>query len=98
MTPATPSVEKPAYLDPDLPIDERVKDLLSRLTLEEKISQMLNGCAAIPRLGIAAYDYWSEALHGIARNGRATVFPQSSRRTRAARAARERPAVWTGGA
>jgi len=77
MSPTNPSAEKPAYLDPDRPINERVKDLLSRLTLEEKISQMLNGCAAIPRLGIAAYDYWSEALHGVARNGRATVFPQA---------------------
>ena len=64
------------YLDPSLPISERVTDLLSRLTLSEKISQMCNACAAIPRLGIPAYDYWSEGLHGVARNGRATVFPQ----------------------
>jgi beta-glucosidase len=65
------------YLDPSLPISERVQDLLSRLTLPEKISQMCNSCAAIPRLGIPAYDYWSEGLHGVARNGRATVFPQA---------------------
>jgi beta-glucosidase len=77
MTPSTPVPDQPAYLDPSLPLAERVQDLLSRLTLPEKISQMLNGCAAIPRLGIAAYDYWSEALHGVARNGRATVFPQA---------------------
>jgi len=64
------------YLDPSLPISERLSDLLSRMTLEEKISQMCNACAAIPHLGIPAYDYWSEGLHGVARNGRATVFPQ----------------------
>lgn len=67
----------PIYLNPDRDLRERVDDLLSRLTLPEKISQMRNACAAIPRLGIPAYDYWSEALHGIARNGRATVFPQA---------------------
>jgi beta-glucosidase len=66
-----------AYQNPDLPIAERVNDLISRMTLEEKISQMRNDCPAIPRLGMAAYDYWSEALHGVARNGRATVFPQA---------------------
>ena len=65
------------YLNPDLPIPQRVQDLLSRMTLEEKISQTRNNCSAIPRLGIPAYDYWSEALHGVARNGRATVFPQA---------------------
>jgi beta-glucosidase len=64
------------YLDPTLPISERVSDLISRLTLSEKISQMCNACPAIPRLGIPAYDFWSEGLHGVARNGRATVFPQ----------------------
>lgn len=69
--------DTPAYLDPSRPIAERVQDLLSRMTLDEKISQMRNACAAIPRLGITAYDYWSEALHGVARNGRATVFPQA---------------------
>src|SRR5512147_2212253 len=65
------------YTNPDLPIKERVEDLLSRMTLQEKISQTRNGCDAIPRLGIPAYDYWNEALHGVARNGRATVFPQA---------------------
>ena len=65
------------YLNPDLPIEERVSDLLSRMSLEEKISQTRNDCPAIPRLGIPAYDFWSEALHGVARNGRATVFPQA---------------------
>lgn len=68
---------QPAYLDLSLSIDERIQDLLARMTLDEKISQMCNGASAIPRLGIPAYDYWSEALHGVARNGRATVFPQA---------------------
>jgi beta-glucosidase len=67
----------PTYLDPASPREERVRDLLSRLTLEEKISLMANGAKGVPRLGIPAYDYWSEALHGVARNGRATVFPQA---------------------
>jgi len=65
------------YTNPDLPVKERVEDLLSRMTLREKISQTRNGCDAIPRLGMPAYDYWNEALHGVARNGRATVFPQA---------------------
>jgi beta-glucosidase len=69
--------EQPVYLDPNKPVAERVQDLLGRLTLKEKLSQMGNACPAIPRLGIQAYDYWSEALHGVARNGRATVFPQA---------------------
>jgi beta-glucosidase len=65
------------YLDPSRPIDERVQDLLSRLTLTEKIRQMRNPAQAIPRLDIPAYDFWNEALHGVARNGRATIFPQA---------------------
>ena len=65
-----------AYLDTDLPIPERVQDLLSRLTLEEKVGLMSHPAHGIPRLSIPAYNYWSEALHGVARNGRATVFPQ----------------------
>ena len=67
----------PVYRDPACPTAERVQDLISRLTLEEKIGQMCNASEAIPRLDIPAYDYWSEALHGVARNGRATVFPQA---------------------
>ena len=55
----------------------RIKDLISRLTLQEKIGQLVFDAPAIPRLNIPAYDYWSEALHGVARNGRATVFPQA---------------------
>jgi len=68
---------KPGYLDSTRPIDERVRDLISRMTLAEKISQMNHPAAAIPRLGIPGYNYWNEALHGVARNGRATVFPQA---------------------
>jgi beta-glucosidase len=67
----------PAYLNPSQSVEERVQDLLSRMTLQEKVHQMGNRCPAIPRLGLPEYDYWSEALHGIARNGRATVFPQA---------------------
>ncbi len=70
----TPS---PRYLDASLPISERVADLLAAMTLHEKVSQLSHPAKAIPRLGIPAYDYWSEALHGVARNGRATVFPQA---------------------
>jgi beta-glucosidase len=66
-----------AYLDTDLPIPERVQDLLSRLTLEEKVGLMSHPARGVPRLNIPAYNYWSEALHGVARNGRATVFPQA---------------------
>lgn len=67
----------PIYLDPAYPREERVRDLLSRLTLQEKISLMANQAGGVPRLGIPAFNYWSEALHGVARNGRATVFPQA---------------------
>jgi beta-glucosidase len=65
-----------AYLNPSLPIDARVKDLVSRLSLEEKVYQMLNNAPAIPRLHIPAYNWWNEALHGVARSGVATIFPQ----------------------
>ncbi len=68
---------QPAYLNTDLPIPERVRDLISRLTLDEKVGLMSHPAHGIPRLGIPAYNYWSEALHGVARNGRATVFPQA---------------------
>src|ERR1044072_3782748 len=67
----------PPYKNPNLPIDVRVNDLVSRMTLEEKVLQMQNGAPAIERLGIPAYDWWNEALHGVARAGYATVFPQA---------------------
>jgi beta-glucosidase len=65
------------YLDPKLPLERRVADLVSRMTLDEKVSQMMNAAPAIPRLGIPEYDWWNEALHGVAFNGVATVFPQA---------------------
>jgi beta-glucosidase len=64
------------YLNPALPMNERVDDLVSRMTLEEKASQLVNQARAIPRLQVPAYDWWSEALHGVARAGTATVFPE----------------------
>ena len=69
--------QKPVYLDEGLSFEERAKDLVSRMTLEEKTSQMLHSSAAIPRLGIPSYNWWGEALHGIARAGVATMFPQA---------------------
>ncbi|MGA3026676.1 MAG: glycoside hydrolase family 3 C-terminal domain-containing protein [Bryobacteraceae bacterium] len=66
-----------AYLNPALPREPRVDDLVSRMTLEEKASQLVNQARAIPRLQVPAYDWWSEALHGVAREGTATVFPQA---------------------
>jgi beta-glucosidase len=65
------------FQDTTLSREERVKDLVSRLTLEEKVSQMVMDSPAIERLGVPAYHWWSEALHGVARNGEATVFPQA---------------------
>lgn len=70
----------PAYRNPELPIETRTADLISRMTLDEKISQMSSGAAAIPRLGVPAYNYWNEALHGVARAGRATVRASKSYR------------------
>ncbi len=67
----------PLYQNPDLPPEQRAADLVSHMTLEEKAGQMQNTAPAIPRLGIPAYDWWNEALHGVARAGLATVFPQA---------------------
>jgi beta-glucosidase len=74
---ATAGQASAPYLNPAVPIQQRVDELVSKMTLEEKVSQMQNHAAAIPRLGIAEYDWWSEALHGVARSGYATVFPQA---------------------
>lgn len=64
------------YLDESLSIDERADDLLSKLTIEEKAAQMIHNAAGIPRLGIPGRNWWNETLHGVARAGTATVFPQ----------------------
>jgi beta-glucosidase len=68
--------EKPAYLNPKLPAEQRAADLVKRMTLEEKASQLVNQARAIPRLGVPTYDWWSEALHGVANMGGVTVFPE----------------------
>ena len=65
------------YQNPNLTPDERAADLVSRLTLEQKAALMMDESPAIPELGIRRYGWWSEALHGYARSGLATVFPQS---------------------
>jgi beta-glucosidase len=72
----TTSPANPLYLDPSQPLEMRVNDLISRMTLEEKASQLVNQARAIPRLQVPAYDWWSEALHGVANAGTATVFPE----------------------
>jgi beta-glucosidase len=74
--PAKSAAEMP-FRNPTLPISRRVDDLVSRLTLEEKVSQMVDRAPAIPRLDIPAYNWWNEGLHGIARSGYATMFPQA---------------------
>ncbi len=65
------------FLNTELPIEQRVDDLVSRMTLEEKIGQMVNDAPAIDRLQVPRYNWWSEGLHGVARAGLATVFPQA---------------------
>jgi beta-glucosidase len=67
--------QKPPYLDPVLPAESRAADLVHRMTLQEKASQLVNHARAIPRLGVPAYDWWSEALHGVAVKG-TTEFPE----------------------
>ena len=74
------SPEVPAnapYKNPALPLEQRVNDLVSRMTLEEKVSQLGHTADAVPRLGIPEYNWWNEGLHGVARAGIATVFPQA---------------------
>lgn len=72
-----PGKSSPAYLNPALPLAQRVEDLVSHMSLEEKVRQMQHVAPAISRLGVPSYDWWSEALHGVARSGYATVFPQA---------------------
>ena len=67
--------QKPAYLNPNLSPEQRAGDLVRRMTLEEKASQLVNQARAIPRLNVPAYDWWSESLHGVAVNG-TTEFPE----------------------
>jgi beta-glucosidase len=76
-TAAAKQPSRAAYLDATLPLEQRVNDLVSGMTLEEKASQMQDVAPAIPRLGIPAYNWWNEGLHGVARSGNATVFPQA---------------------
>ena len=72
-----PQNAKAPYWDASLPIEKRVDDLVSRMTLDEKVRQMQRTAPEIPRLGVPSYDWWSEALHGVSRSGYATVFPQA---------------------
>ena len=67
---------QPVYLNPKLPLELRVDDLIGRMTLEEKVAQMRDHAIAIPRLGVPKYDWWNEGLHGVAFSGYATNFPQ----------------------
>jgi beta-glucosidase len=70
-------VPRDSYLNPSLPLAQRVDDLVNRMTLAEKVSQMQNDAPAIPHLQIPGYNWWNEGLHGVARSGYATVFPQA---------------------
>ena len=74
---STPAPHDQIWFDSSQPLDKRVDALVHAMTLEEKVAQMENHAAAIPRLGVPEYDYWSEGLHGIARSGYATLFPQA---------------------
>lgn len=65
------------FQNPSLSFEQRANDLVSRLTLKEKILMMQSEAKSVPRLGIPAYDWWNECLHGVARDGIATVFPQA---------------------
>jgi beta-glucosidase len=69
--------ERPLWKDPNACLEARVRDLVSRMTIEEKAAQLMDSAPAIPRLGLPQYEYWSEALHGVAYSGTATVFPQA---------------------
>jgi beta-glucosidase len=80
MSPALRAQQAPAdapYLNPKVSVEQRADDLISRMTLEEKIDQLGHVAPAIPRLRVPAYNWWNEGLHGVARAGYATVFPQA---------------------
>lgn len=74
---STVKAQAPIYKDASQSIELRVKDILSKLTIEEKISLLGYQSHEVPRLGIPAYNWWNEALHGVARAGEATIFPQA---------------------
>src|SRR3984957_17220910 len=73
---AAQTASSAVYLDPSQPVNVRVDDLIKQMTLEEKATQLVNQARAIPRLQVPNYDWWSEALHGVANAGTATVFPE----------------------
>jgi beta-glucosidase len=75
--PSATAQKAPVYKDATQSIDVRVKDLISKLTLEEKVSLLGYRSKAVPRLDIPAYNWWNEGLHGVARAGEATIFPQA---------------------
>ena len=75
--PVPVSTHRPPYQDPDLPFEARAADLVRRMATDEKVSQLVHDAPAIPRLGLPAYNWWNECLHGVARAGAATVFPQA---------------------
>lgn len=74
---ASVAEDQPLWRDPKACLETRVRDLMGRMTIEEKAAQLMDSAPAIPRLGVPQYEYWSEALHGVAVAGQATVFPQA---------------------
>ena len=70
-------METPKYLDESLSFEERAKDLVDRMTIEEAAGQLRYDAQPVERLGVKSYNWWNEALHGVARCGMATVFPQA---------------------
>jgi beta-glucosidase len=71
------AADTPLWLNPDKPIPDRVKDLLGRMTVEQRADQITETVKPVPSIGLPGYDYWNECLHGVARAGVATVFPQA---------------------